>query len=150
MPNILKFTEQNVETVQLMANETIWLATANLGVEDRVKDAGGPEIRAFAPKEGVIGWIDGEMIAMNAANRDVARAFFNEAMRAEWIAQNFLEFGRPLLNERAYRLLVEQGHQERAERFFFNRPEIAATMILKGPAPRLEDYINAFNEATAG
>ena len=65
------------------------------------------------------------------------------------IAQNFLDNGRPLLNEAAYKLLVEQGHQERADRYLFNRPDIAATMTLKGPAPKLEDYINAFNEAIA-
>jgi spermidine/putrescine-binding protein len=150
MPNILKFTEQNVETVQLLANESIWVGTANLGVEDRVKDAGGPEIKAFIPKEGTVGFIDGEMITMNAANRDIARAFFNEAMKAEWIADNFLEYGRPLFNEQAYKLLVDNGHQERADRLFYNQPDVALKMRLKGPAPRLEDYINAFNEAIAG
>jgi spermidine/putrescine-binding protein len=150
MPNILKFTEQNVETVQLLANETIWVGTANLGVEDRVKEAGGPEIKSFIPKEGTVGFIDGEMIAVNAANRDVARAYFNEAEKAEWIAQNFLEFGRPLFNEKAYKLLVDGGHQERADRLFYNQPEVAVKMNIKGPAPRLEDYINAFNEAIAG
>jgi spermidine/putrescine-binding protein len=150
MPNILRFTEQNVETVQLMANETIWIGTANLGVEDRVKEAGGPEMISFIPKEGTVGFIDGEMIVANGTNRDVARAFFHEAMKAEWIAQNFLEFGRPLFNEAAYKLLVEQGHQERADRYFYNQPDIAVNMTLKGPAPRLEDYINAFNEAIAG
>jgi spermidine/putrescine transport system substrate-binding protein len=149
-PNILKFVEQAVESVQLLANEEVWLATHNLGVEDRVKDAGGPEIKSFIPKEGSVGWIDGEMLVKGAANRDVTMTFLNEAERAEWIADNFLENGRPLLNERAYKLLVENGHQERADRYYFNRPEIAATMTLKGPAPRLEDYINAFNEAIAG
>ncbi|MGQ9599283.1 MAG: ABC transporter substrate-binding protein [Anaerolineae bacterium] len=150
MPNILKFVEQNVEVVQLLANETIWLGTQNLGVEDRVKDAGGPEIKAFIPKEGTVGFIDGEMIAIDAANRDVARAFLNEAEKAEWIAENFIQFGRPLFNERAYKLLEEKGHKERADRYLYNQPEVALRMNLKGPAPRLEEYINAFNEATAG
>jgi spermidine/putrescine transport system substrate-binding protein len=149
-PNILKFVEQNVEVVQLLANETIWLGTQNLGVEDRVSDAGGPEIKSFIPKEGTVGFIDGEMIAKDAANRDVARAFLNEAEKAEWIADNFLEFGRPLFNEKAYKLLDEQGYKERADRYLYNQPEIGANMTLKGPAPRLEEYINAFNEATAG
>lgn len=149
-PNILKFVEQAVESVQLLANEEVWLSTHNLGVEDRVKDAGGPEIKSFIPKEGSVGWIDGEMLVKGAANRDATITFLNEAERAEWIADNFLENGRPLLNERAYKLLVENGHQERADRYYFNQPEFAATMTLKGPAPRLEEYINAFNEAIAG
>ena len=56
LPNILKFVEQNIEIVSLFADESIWLATVNLGIEDRVKDAGGPDIKTFVPKEGVVGW----------------------------------------------------------------------------------------------
>lgn len=149
MPNILKFVEQNVEVVQLLASETIWIGTQNLGVEDRVKDAGGPEIKSFIPEEGTVGFIDGEAIVMDAAHMDATKAFINEAEKAEWIAQNFLEYGRPLFNEKAYKLLDEQGHKERADRYLYNQPEVALEMTLKGPAPRLEDYINAFNEATA-
>jgi spermidine/putrescine-binding protein len=115
-----------------------------------VKEAGGPEMVSFIPKEGTVGFIDGEMIVANAANRDVVRAYLDEAMKAEWIADNFLEFGRPLFNEKAYKLLVDNGHQERADRLFYNQPEVAVSKVtLKGPAPRLEDYINAFNEAIA-
>lgn len=149
-PNVLKYIEQTTEAVTLLANESVWICDQNLGIEDRVKDAGGPEIRTFIPKQGTVGFIDGEMIAKDAANRDVARSWLQEAEKAEWIAQNFLEYGRPLFNERAYKLLVDQGHQERADRLLYNKPEVAANMTLKGPAPRLEDYINAFNEAIAG
>ncbi len=149
-PNILKYAEQSTEQVTLMANESVWICDQNLGIEDRVKDAGGPEIKSFIPKEGTIGWMDGEMIAKGAVNRDVARSWLKNAESAEWIAQNFLEYGRPLFNEKAYKLLVDQGHQERADKYLYNQPEIAATMTLKGPAPRIEEYINAFNEAIAG
>lgn len=149
-PNILTFVEQSVESVQLLASEEVWISTHNLGVEERVKEAGGPEIKTFIPKEGTVGWLDGEMISKDAANRDVAVAFLNEAERAEWIADNFIENGRPLFNEKAYKLLVDNGHQERADRYLYNQPEVAATMTLKGPSPRLEEYINAFNEAIAG
>ena len=149
-PNILKYFEQATEAVTLRANESIWICDQNLGIEDRVKDAGGPEIKSFIPKEGTIGWMDGEMIAKDAANRDVARSWLKNAESAEWIAQNFLEYGRPLFNEKAYKLLVDQGHQERADKYLYNKPDLAATMTLKGPAPRMEEYINAFNEAIAG
>jgi spermidine/putrescine-binding protein len=149
-PNILKYIEQTTEAVTLLANESVWICDQNLGIEDRVKDAGGPEIKTFIPKEGTIGWMDGEMIAKDAVNRDVARGWLQNAESAEWIAQNFLEYGRPLFNEKAYKLLVDQGQQERADKYLYNQPEVAATMTLKGPAPRIEEYINAFNEAIAG
>ncbi|MEW5959485.1 MAG: ABC transporter substrate-binding protein [Chloroflexota bacterium] len=149
-PNILKFVEQNVEIVSLLADESIWLATANVGIEDRVKDAGGPEIMSFAPKEGVVGWIDGEMLVKGAVNREAAWGWLAQMETPEWAAKNFLEYGRPLFNKAAYDLLVKEGHEERAKRYLFDKPEIAATMTLKGPAPDMDLYINAFNEAIAG
>jgi spermidine/putrescine-binding protein len=148
-PNILKFVEQNTELVTLMTDESIWLATVNVGMEDRVKDAGGPEIKTFVPKEGVVGWLDGEMLVKGGANRDVAWAWLDKMETPEWIAKNFLEYGRPLFNKAAYDLLVKQGHEERAKRYLFDKPEVVLTMTLKGPAPSMDLYINAFNEALA-
>lgn len=148
-PNILKFVEQNVELVKMMADETIWLATVNVGMEDRVRDAGGPEIRTFVPREGVIGWLDGEMIVKGAANRGPAWAWLDKMETPEWIAKNFLEYGRPLFNKAAYDLLVKQGYEERAKRYLMDKPEIVLSMTLKGPSPNMDLYINAFNEALA-
>ena len=149
LPNILSFVEQNVELVNLLADESIWLATVNLGIEDRVKDAGGPEIKTFTPREGIVGWMDGEMIVKDAANRDVALNWLDKMETGEWIAKNFLEYGRPLLNRDAYHWLVKNGYEERAKQYLFDQPEIALTMTLKGPSANLEATIAAFNEALA-
>ena len=149
LPNILKFVEQNVELVTLLADESIWLATVNLGIEDRVKDAGGPEIKTFVPKEGIVGWMDGEMIVKDAVNKDVALNFLDKMETGEWIAKNFLEYGRPLLNRDAYHWLVKNGYEERAKRYLFDQPEVALTMTLKGPSQNLDATIAAFNEALA-
>ena len=149
LPNMLKFVEQNVELVTLLADETIWLATVNLGIEDRVKDAGGPEIKTFVPKEGTVGWMDGEMIVKDAVNKNVALNFLDKMETGEWIAKNFLEYGRPLLNRDAYHWLVKNGHEERAKRYMFDQPEIALSMTLKGPSQNMDATIAAFNEALA-
>jgi spermidine/putrescine transport system substrate-binding protein len=148
-PNILKFVEQNVELVTLMADESIWFATVNVGMEDRVKDAGGPEVKTFVPKEGVVGWMDGEMLVKGGTNRDVAWAWLDKMETPEWIAKNFMEYGRPLFNKAAYDLVVKQGHEERAKRYLFDKPEVVLTMTLKGPSPNMDLYINAFNEGLA-
>jgi spermidine/putrescine transport system substrate-binding protein len=149
-PNILKFVEQNVEIVKLLADETIWLATVNVGIEDRVKDAGGPEVKTFIPKEGVVGWLDGEMLVKGAVNREAAWGWLDKMETPEWVAKNFLEYGRPLFNKAAYDILVKQGYEERAKRYLYDKPEVALTMTLKGPAPDMDLYIKAFNEAIAG
>jgi spermidine/putrescine transport system substrate-binding protein len=146
-PNILKMVSQNPETVRALTDESAWLALENLGSDARVKDAGGPLIEVVAPKEGVVGWMDAEMLLKESANKSSFETFINTMETAEWIAKNFLTYGRPLFNEAAYKLLVKQGHQERADRFFYNHPEMPLQMVLKGPSQNEQAYIDAFNEA---
>src|SRR2546421_9230621 len=47
---------------------------------------------------------------------DVFEKFVNTTEQAPWIAKNFLTNGRPLFNEKAYKLVVHQGHGDRARR----------------------------------
>ena len=146
-PNVLKLVSQNTETVRALADESAWLAIENLGTDARVKDAGGPQIDVATPKEGVFGWMDAEMLLKESANKDAFPTFINTMEQAAWIAKNFLTYGRPLFNEEAYKLLVKQGHQERADRFFYNEPERPLEMVLKAPSSNEQAYIDAFNEA---
>ena len=49
---------------------------ANLGTEDRVKDAGGPGRRdASSPRKGTIGWMDAEMIVKGGQNNELILPF---------------------------------------------------------------------------
>jgi spermidine/putrescine-binding protein len=144
-PNILTFVEQNNETINKLATGEAWLATQNLGSPDRVKDAGGPEIVAYVPKEGTIGFIDGEMRVTGGANAARITPYLELAADAQWVAQNFLDNGRPLFNERAYKLLVDSGYGDRADRYLYNQPEVALQMTLKGPGGRVQDYLDTFN-----
>ena len=78
---------------------------------------------------------------------------FGEIMQAtesaNWIAQAFINYGHPLFNEAAYKVLVNQGHQERADRFFYNQPDKALETNLKGPSKNEQAYVDAFNEVFA-
>jgi spermidine/putrescine-binding protein len=146
-PNVLKLTQQQAETWDALASEEAWIATANLGTDIVVKeDLGGPDLKVFTPKEGTIGWMDAEMIVNGGANEDLIMPFLEKSMQPEYIAENFIRYGRPLFNEGAYKVLVDAGHQERADRFLFNKPETVLTMTLKGPGGSTEGAINAFNE----
>jgi spermidine/putrescine transport system substrate-binding protein len=147
MPNMLKFTEQESDNAQVLSEESAWLGTTNLGIEERVKDKGGPEIKSFVPKEGSIGWMDGEMIVKGAQNKEVALSFLDKMETGEWLAKNFLANPRPLFSREAYHILVKQGYGERAKRYLFDKPEIALSMTLNGPAQDMDAYIHAFNEA---
>jgi spermidine/putrescine-binding protein len=145
-PNVLKLVSQNTEVVRALTDESAWLAIENLGTDVRVRAAKGPIIQAATPKEGTYGWMDAEMIVKASKHKDKFPKFINAMEQAPWIAKNFLANGRPLFNEKAYKLLVNQGHKEQADRFFYNHPERPLSMTLKGPSSNEQNYIDAFNE----
>lgn len=145
-PNLLKLTQQNTETITSLINEEAWIATGNLGAEERVKEGGGPEIVGFTPKEGTVGWMDAEMLVKGGKNNSLLKPFLEVAEQAEHIAENFIRYGRPLFNEAAYKLLVDKGQKDRADRFLYNKPETVNTMTLKGPGSSTQGAIDAFNE----
>jgi len=150
-PNILKIVDQNFETVNALKDESAWIGMGNLGVELRVKDAGGPLIKASFPKEGVPGWFDGEQMVKASKHKDKFAPFMNsvEAQTA-WIAKNFIKNGRPMFNEKAYKLLVNQGYKHRADLFHYNNPELIFKAHLQGPAKNQQAITDTFNEVFGG
>jgi spermidine/putrescine transport system substrate-binding protein len=145
-PNVLKLVSQNTEVVRALTDGSAWLTIENLGMDARVKDAGGPTILVADPKEGLYGWMDAEMLLKESTNQGSFEKFINAMEQAPYIAQNFLTNGRPLFNEKAYKLLVNSGHKERADKFFYNQPERPLGMTLKGPSGNAQAYTDAFNE----
>ena len=145
-PNVLKLVSQNTEVVRALSDGTAWLTIENIGTDARVKDAGGPTILTADPKEGLYGWMDAEMLLKESKNQASFEKFINAMEQAPYIAQNFLTNGRPLFNEKAYKILVNNGHKERADKFFYNQPERPLGMTLKGPSGNAQAYLDAFNE----
>lgn len=145
-PNVLKLASQNNEVIRALADESAWIGITNLGSDDRVKDAGGPVVKPAYPSEGTIGFIDSEQMVKRSKNKDSFARFINNAEQAPYIAQNFITNGRPLFNEKAWKMLVNQGHKDRAERLLYNKPEKALEMTIKGPAGDQQAYSDAFNE----
>jgi spermidine/putrescine-binding protein len=145
-PNVLKLSNQATDTVAALKSGEAWIATGNLGTETRVKDQGGPELKVFTPKEGTIGWMDSEMIVKGGANENLIKPYLELANQAEYIAANFMLNRRPLFNEAAYKVLINQGQQDLADRFLYNKPETVLTMDLKGPGTSTQAAVDAFNE----
>lgn len=145
-PAFLKLVSQNSDSVRALADGSAWMALENLGTDYRVKAAGGPTVKEATPKEGVVGWIDGEQLVKASQHKDRFHQFLNAMEQANWVAQNFLVNGRPLFNEKAYKILVNQGHKERADLLWYNQPDRALQMTLKGPSGNVQDYIDAFNQ----
>jgi spermidine/putrescine-binding protein len=149
-PNLLKLVNQNNETITALATGEAWISTQNIGAPDRVKNAKGPEVTAFVPDEGTTGFIDGEMTVKDGANQALVKPYLEAGAQAEYVAQNFLDNGRPLWNEKAYKLLVDGGHKDQADRYLYNQPDQALKMRLKGPAGNVDAYVQAFNSVFDG
>jgi spermidine/putrescine-binding protein len=145
-PAFLKLVSQNSDSVRALADGSAWMALENLGTDFRVKAAGGPVVKEATPKEGVVGWIDGEQMVKASAHKNRFEQFLNSMEQANWVAQNFLVNGRPLFNEKAYKILVNQGHKERADLLWYNQPERALQLTLKGPSGNVQGVIDAFNQ----
>jgi spermidine/putrescine transport system substrate-binding protein len=145
-PNVLKLAAQNNEVVRALADGSAWIGITNLGTDDRVKDAGGPVVKTAYPKEGTVGFIDSEQMVKASKHKSVFEQFINTTEQAPYIAKNFLTNGRPLFNEKAWKILVNQGHGDRARRLLYNQPEKALKMTIKGPAGDEQAYVDAFNE----
>jgi len=142
-PNIRRITRQRGDAIAALASGECSMAISSLGAPDLVKDAGGPEMVAFVPKEGTIGSIEAEMLRTDAPDGERVPAYLNAAMSAEASAAAFLHDGRPLFNERAYQLLVDAGKGDRADRYLYHRPEVALEMTLTGPGSRPGAYLAA-------
>jgi spermidine/putrescine-binding protein len=150
-PNILKLVDQNLETVNLLKDESCWIGMGNLGVEVRVKNVGGPLIKVAFPKEGLPGWFDGEQMVSKSKNKDVFATFMNSVEgQTAFAAQNFIKNGRPMFNEKAYKLLVKMGKKELADRFHYNNPNLIFHANLQGPARNPQAITDTFNEVFGG
>ena len=146
-PNILKLVDQNFETVNALKDESAWIGMGNLGVELRVKAAGGPTIKVSFPKEGVPGWFDGEQMVKRSKHQDQFATFMNSVeSQTAFAAQNFIKNGRPMFNEAAYKLLVKQGQKARADLFHYNNPDLIFKAHLQGPARYPQQTTDTFNE----
>ena len=56
--------------------------------------------------------MDGRRVLLKqSTNQSSFETFIDTMEQAPWIAKNFLANGRPLFNEAAYKILVNQGHQ---------------------------------------
>lgn len=147
-PNVLKLAQSGTEEVRSFSEGAAVISTI-LGFDLRMKDAGGPEAVGVLPTEGTIAFADGEMVVAGSEKGELVERFLEADFQAEWIARRFLKYPHPHFDEKAYKLLVDQGHQELADRVLYNRPELPfdeEQVALVAPPPDQTAYTDAFNE----
>ena len=145
-PNVLKLASQNNEVVRALADGSAWIGITNLGTDDRVKDAGGPVGQDGVPEGGHdrlhrLG-ADREGVeepgrVLQVRERDAAGSVDREELHHE----------RPAAVQREGLQDPRQpGPRRPARRLFYNKPENALKMTIKGPAGDEQAYVDAFNE----
>ena len=145
-PNIVKLVGQNNELVSMLASGEAAIAIANLGSDLRVKEASGPTLTGVYPTEGTIGFIDAEMITAQGQDKKLTTPFLDAMERSEFIVANFKANYRPLFNEAAAKILLNDPKTaEDAKRLFMDDPEKALATTLKGPAQDQQAYTESFN-----
>jgi len=146
-PNLLKLSPSGAEEIRAYREGAI--SSTILGFDLRMKEAGGPQAKPVLPKDGTIGFADGEMLAKESSHEKAARKFLNANNAPELMAQRFLKYPHPYFNEKAYKLLVDQGKGELADQLLYNKPELAfdeERVALVAPPPNQQEYTDAFNE----
>lgn len=146
-PNVLKLAQSGTEEVRAFSEGAAVMSTI-LGFDLRMKEAGGPEAVGVLPKEGTIAFADAEMI-VTRSDKGLVERFLEADFQPEWIAKRFLKYPHPHFDEKAYKLLVDQGHKELADRVLYNRPELPfdeEQVALVAPPPNQTAYTDAFNE----
>jgi spermidine/putrescine-binding protein len=147
-PNILKLAQAGTEEVRAFSEGATVISTI-LGFDLRMKEAGGPKAVGLLPREGTIAFADGEMVVADTKNRNLVNRFLEADFQPEWIAKRFLKYPHPHFDEKAYKLLVDQGHGELADRVLYNRPELPfdpEQVALVAPPPNQTAYTDAYNE----
>jgi spermidine/putrescine transport system substrate-binding protein len=147
-PNILKLAQAGAEEVRAFSEGAAVISTI-LGFDLRMEEAGGPEAKSILLREGTIAFADGEMIVASEGKGSLVERFLEADFQPEWIAKRFLKYPHPHFDEKAYKLLVDQGHKELADRMLYNRPELPfdpEQVALVAPPPNQTAYTDAFNE----
>jgi spermidine/putrescine-binding protein len=137
------------ELLRLYVEETVWIGLSNPGRALTVQAAGGPAMGWTFPKEGYVGWIDGDMLVKGAPNREAALAWLDHLHSPEYVAMNFKRLQRGSANRGGVDLLKKEGQSEMVKANLMDRPDVALKMRLIEAPPNQDEYAAAWNEVLA-
>lgn len=149
-PNIRTFAKSSGEVAQALAAGAGDIGfSASQSLIFRIKDAGGGEWGNIFPKEGVVGWVDGNMLVKDAAHEAAARKWINHHGGYESQVAQARVTKYATTNEKAVQFLKNSGQEELVANAQMDRWELLESMLLLAPPDNLEDWLNAWNEFKA-
>lgn len=137
------------EQLRLYVEETVWIGLSSPGRALTIQSSGGPPMGTETPKEGYVGWIDGDMLVKGTKSKDAALAWLDHIHSPEYVAMNFKRLQRGCCNRGGVELLRKEGLEEMVKANLMDRPEVALRMRLIEAPPNQDEYAAAWNEVLA-
>lgn len=149
-PNIKTFTASSGDFSKLLAagEGDLGLATS-VGVVLRIKTAGGGDFSLIVPKEGTVGWVDGNMLIAGAAHRAAALKWIDYYGSTDTQVAQALAVKYPSANEKAVQWLKDNGHEDWVSAMGMENWDVVDTMVELAPPSDDQKWLNVWNEFKA-
>ncbi len=150
-PLIKTFTAASSDFVKAMASGEGDLGFCpSPGVAYRIKDAGGPDFGFVIPKEGTVGWVDGNMLIKGAAHREAALAWIDYFGSPESQAALAMKTKYPVNSEGAVKLLEQKGQSALVQAVGMKDWDAIGKMRMLDAPSNIEKWTQLWNEYKAG
>jgi spermidine/putrescine transport system substrate-binding protein len=150
-PLIKTFTASSSDFVKAMASEEGDLGFCpSPGLVYRIKEAGGGEFSYVVPKQGTVGWVDGNMLVKGASHRQAALLWINYFGSPEAQAALAAKTKYPVSSDAAVKILEQKGQHALVEAAGMNNWGDVEKMTMLKPPTNVEKWTEIWNEYKAG
>lgn len=120
------------------------------GVVKRVKTANGPECGYTIPKEGTVGWADGNMLIPQSSSEQDALRWINYFGSPEVQAKLAMKISCATANEAAVKLLEDNGHADLVASLGNKDWDVLQRLKLLRMPKNMDQWLAVWNEYKAG
>lgn len=150
-PLIKTFTASSSDFVKAMASDEGDLGFCpSPGLVYRIKEAGGADFGFTVPKQGTVGWVDGNMLVKGAAHREAALAWIDYFGSPETQAPMAMKTKFPVSSDAAVKLLEQRGQSELVNAVGMKNWDLVEKMTMLTPPSNIEKWTQIWNEYKAG
>ena len=150
-PLIKAFTASSSDFVKAMASEEGDLGFCpSPGLVYRIKDAGGADFGFTVPKQGTVGWVDGNMLVKGAGHRQAALQWIDYFGDPETQAAAAMKTKFPVSSDAAVKLLEQKGQGALVQAVGMKDWGLVERMTMLTPPSNIEKWTQVWNEYKAG
>ena len=150
-PLIKAFTSASSDFVKAMASDEGDLGFCpSPGIAYRIKEAGGADFGYVVPKQGTVGWVDGNMLVKGASHREAALLWIDYFGAPETQAALAIKTKYPVSSDVAVKLLEQKGQSALVEAAGMKDWGAVEKMTMLRPPSNIEKWTQIWNEYKAG